>query len=78
MIVFVSIILLLIGILGTHAIMSETKDSFGDKGVSSQITRGGESKDWTIMVFMNADNNLHKDGLKNINSMEVVGPTPMM
>ncbi|PLX20008.1 MAG: hypothetical protein C0601_00345 [Candidatus Muiribacterium halophilum] len=33
------------------------------------------SKDWTIMVFLNADNNLERFGIADFNEMETVGST---
>jgi len=31
-------------------------------------------KNWTVLVFLNADNNLESSGLKDLNEMEMVGP----
>lgn len=32
-----------------------------------------DKKPWTVMVFLNADNNLERAGLKDINEMEMIG-----
>jgi hypothetical protein len=38
-------------------------------------TSGSTTKKWTIMVYMNADNNLESDGIADFNEMEAVGST---
>lgn len=35
-------------------------------------------KEWTVLVFMNSDNNLDEFGLKDINEMEKIGSTDQM
>jgi len=38
-------------------------------------TGGGEIAEWTFMVYLDADNNLHNYGLEDMNEMEVAGST---
>ncbi len=53
-------------------------DELNHKGVFDWIKPSNEldekiEKEWTIMVFMNAKNNMEKYGLKDVNEMEMVG-----
>ncbi|MCP4229321.1 MAG: T9SS type A sorting domain-containing protein [bacterium] len=38
--------------------------------ITALLTSGASATDWTLMVFLNADNNLHDAGLDDINEME--------
>jgi hypothetical protein len=42
------------------------------KNIEKKVTKS-EVKEWTVMVFVNAKNNLESYGLKDVNEMEMVG-----
>ncbi len=54
-------------------------DELNRNGIFDRIKPGNNDsnkkteKEWTIMVFMNAKNNMEKNGLKDVNEMEMVG-----
>ncbi len=39
------------------------------------VSPGGKYSDWTVMVFLNGDNDLYKDAWQDFDSLEVVGST---
>jgi len=45
----------------------------GALGVSEVMAETMATKDWTIMVFLNADNNLDRFGVSDMNEMEKIG-----
>lgn len=45
----------------------------GGLGVSGVMAETMATKDWTIMVFLNADNNLDSFGVSDMNEMEKIG-----
>ncbi len=47
-------------------------EEFGDGGIFNFIRRK-DKKEWTIMVYINAKNDLEEYGLKDINEMEMIG-----
>lgn len=44
-----------------------------DNGETVNTTATPKLQEWTVMVYLNADNNLHRFGLADINEMEKVG-----
>ncbi|MCK4935205.1 MAG: hypothetical protein KAR84_00005, partial [Elusimicrobiales bacterium] len=57
----------------------EFSEEFGNGGIFNFIRRDENvlkpkiEKEWTIMIFKNAKNNLERYGLKNVNEMEMIG-----
>lgn len=49
----------------------------GTQTVVEDLTRT-ETKEWTVLVYMDADNNLESDAILGINSLELVGSGPDM
>ncbi|MCG2725936.1 MAG: clostripain-related cysteine peptidase, partial [Elusimicrobia bacterium] len=52
------------------------KDEMAKNEISSAISQDKKtklSKEWTIMVYVNAKNDLEKFGMKDINEMEMIG-----
>lgn len=44
----------------------------------AKVSKDGEQKEWTVMVYVNAKNNLESAGLYNVNQMEMVGSNDKM
>ncbi|OQA79686.1 MAG: Clostripain precursor [bacterium ADurb.Bin243] len=55
---------------------SEPASSGGDTAAEDKTGAGANEKEWTFMVYMNADNDLESAGIKDINEMEKVGSGP--
>jgi len=62
-------------LVGSMASTNTVVAKEGKTYTSPCIANSNEIKVWTVMVFINADNNLYEDSLKNVNSMGVVGST---
>jgi len=50
-------------------------DDAGDDDAGDDDSDPGD-REWTLLVFINADNNLEENGLEDISEMELVGSTP--
>ncbi len=51
---------------------SEFSEEFGDGGIFNFIRRENK-KEWTIMIYINAKNDLEEYGMKDVNEMEMIG-----
>ena len=63
---FASVSKWIVGLLGV---------AFGFAG-SNVVAQGIAEREWTVMVYMNAKNNLEPFALSNFHSMATVGSTP--
>ncbi len=63
---------------GTVEIELEVWDDTGLSGTDQTTLSVAEHGDpqWTVLVYINADNNLEEAGLEDVNEMELVGSTP--
>ena len=62
---------------GEVEISLEVWDEYGLFGTAQQTLAVAEHGDpqWTLLVYLNADNNLEEAGLEDVNEMELVGST---
>ncbi|MBI4655178.1 MAG: hypothetical protein HY746_00370 [Elusimicrobia bacterium] len=57
-------------------IMEQINEKTGNSSdVLAPVEQTKALKEWTVMVFVNAKNNLEKYGLKDVNEMEMIGST---
>ncbi|MBI5744553.1 MAG: hypothetical protein HY952_08395 [Elusimicrobia bacterium] len=62
-----------VGFDGGKFYLKEELSALGVSAPAAVAQRARPEKEWTIMVYVNAKNNLEKFGLKDMNEMELVG-----
>ena len=61
------------GLLTCQLVVTSRSGHYGEASVSMDVVRRAGTADWTLMVFVNGDNDLEGAALDDLNEMEQVG-----